>query len=299
MNQAFPSTWQITSARAVHTDRPCLLAILNTTPDSFSDGGQLDTIKSVVQRAQSAIDEGADILDIGGESTRPGAARIDSNEQIRRVVPAIKGIREQGITAPITIDTTRYTVAQAALDAGADAINDVSAGTEDSSMLQLACDRGCGIILMHRLCPPEQDQYSDQYREQPMYTDVVDEVHRYLDERCHAALAAGIGAQQIMIDPGLGFGKSVEQNLALINRTGELCSLGYPVLSGLSRKSFVGRISLGRDSKPSERIEGSIACSVVHLMRGARFFRVHDVAEHRKALDAAWAAGKSLIDPSH
>lgn len=289
MTTSAATTWKLSSSRAVLTDRPCLFAILNRTPDSFSDGGELESLDSVVQRAQSVISQGADILDIGGESTRPGAQRVDDQEQIDRVVPAIKAIRDESITIPITIDTTRSRVAEAALDAGADAINDVSAATEDDSMLALASERACGIILMHRIAPPDRDSFSDQYREDPVYIDVVRDVRDYLKERAHEAIDHGIDPESIMLDPGLGFGKSVEQNIALIRGTQQLCALGHPVLSALSRKSFVGRITHRRDSDPSERIEGTIACSVLHLASGARFFRVHDVQEHRRALDAAWA----------
>lgn len=289
MTKNTPIVWKLSPTRAVHTDRPCLFAILNRTPDSFSDGGELDSLKAVVDRAQSAISQGADILDIGGESTRPGAQRVEVNEQINRVVPAIRAIRDAGLDCPITIDTTRSRVAEAALDAGADAINDVSAATEDDSMLALASERACAIILMHRLAPPDKDSFSDQYTENPQYNNVVHEVRDYLKDRAHKAVDRGIDPESIMIDPGLGFGKTVEQNLALIRGTNQLCELGYPVLSALSRKSFVGRITHQRDSDPSERIEGSVACSVLHLAAGARFFRVHDVQEQRRALNAAWS----------
>jgi dihydropteroate synthase len=293
-----PTTWNVSSTRAVHADRPCLFGILNCTPDSFSDGGQLGTLVAVVSRASDAQSEGADLLDIGGESTRPGASRVEESEQIKRVIPAIRAIRDAGIELPITVDTTLHRVASAALDAGADAINDVSAGSEDDSMLQLAGDRGCGIILMHRLAPPGEDRYSDQYETAPRYDDVVAQVSGYLHERAELAMSRGVEPGAIMIDPGLGFGKSVEQNLALIRRTDELCALGYPVLSAASRKSFVGRITHGRDSEPLERVEGSIACSILHLMAGARHFRVHDVGLQRRAIDAAWAILESRRDPS-
>jgi len=288
MSKNAPTIWKLSSTRAVHADRPCLLGILNRTPDSFSDGGQLDTLDAVVRRAQTAVDEGADMLDIGGESTRPGAQRIDADEQINRVVPAIRAIRDAGIQCPITIDTTLRQVAEAALDAGADAINDVSAATENADMLALASERACGIILMHRRSPPDKDSFSDQYTTAPQYENVVDDVCAYLRGRAQKAVHRGIDPSAIMLDPGLGFGKSVDQNIALIRGTGSLCLLGHPVLSALSRKSFVGRIALGRDSEPSERITGSIACSVMHMITGARFFRVHDVTEHRTALDAVW-----------
>lgn len=288
-----PSSWQITPERAFHAERPLCIGILNITPDSFADGGAYNTISAACDRAQSMIDQGADALDIGGESTRPGASRVDADEQIRRVVPIIESIRNHGINVPITIDTTRADVARAALDAGADAINDVSGATDDAAILDLASQRHCGLILMHRVVAPEQDQYSDQYALPPMVGDSVDEVVRSLSAGAARAMNAGVAPRAIMIDPGLGFGKTVEQNLALIRNTSKLTKLGYPVLSALSKKSFVGRISLGRDSDPSERLWGTIALSVLHLSAGARYFRVHDVGPHRQALDAAWANLKS------
>lgn len=266
------------------------MAILNVTPDSFSDGGVLTSAGDAADAAKRAADEGADMLDVGGESTRPGAARIPAAEQIDRVVPAIEAIRRAGVDVPVSIDTTLASVARAALDAGADAINDVSAGTEDDEMLPLAAERGCGIILMHRLRAPDQDAYSDRYERAPEYTDVVADVRTALGDSLARATAAGIDPASVVLDPGLGFGKSVEQNLELIRRTGEIVSLGRPVLSGISRKSFVGRVSLGRDSDPSERLEGSLALGVVHLLAGARLFRVHDAGAHARALSAAWAA---------
>jgi dihydropteroate synthase len=289
MNEAVDSIWTINHERAIHLDRPFLIGVLNITPDSFSDGGVHDTPTRALEHARVMVDEGADALDIGGESTRPGAQRIDSDEQIRRVIPVIEAIRAAGIDLPISIDTTRATVARAALDAGADAINDVSAGAEDSGMLTLAGERGCGLILMHRERPPEQDQFSDQYTEPPVAGSVRGRVIEALRGARDRALAAGVEPGCIMLDPGLGFGKNVAQNLELIRCTPELVALGHPVLSALSRKSFVGRVSLGRDSSPDERLEGTLACSVLHLSLGARCFRVHDVAAHRAALDAGWA----------
>jgi dihydropteroate synthase len=197
-------------------------------------------------------------------------------------------LRAVSRTIPITIDTTREEVASAGLDAGADAINDVSAGAESGDgTLRLAAARACGIVLMHRLSPPGEDSYSDRYSEEPMYADVVEDVRAFLRERATRAEALGVRHEGIMVDPGLGFGKSVEQNVALIERTAEIASMGYPVLSGLSRKSFVGRVTLGRDSTPGERLEGTLAMSVRHMKAGAAIFRVHDVAEHRRVLDEA------------
>jgi dihydropteroate synthase len=264
------------------------MGILNVTPDSFADGGRLADTAAVSAAARAMIGAGADVLDLGAESTRPGAARVDAAEQCRRILPAIAALRAVSRTIPITIDTTREEVASAGLDAGADAINDVSAGAESGDgTLRLAAARACGIVLMHRLSPPGEDSYSDRYSEEPMYADVVEDVRAFLRERATRAEALGVRHEGIMVDPGLGFGKSVEQNVALIERTAEIASMGYPVLSGLSRKSFVGRVTLGRDSTPGERLEGTLAMSVRHMKAGAAIFRVHDVAEHRRVLDEA------------
>lgn len=260
------------------------------TPDSFADGGRLASPRGVAEAAARAVEDGADMLDVGGESTRPGAERVPVGEQIRRVAPAIEAIRAMGVCAPISVDTTRGEVARAALDAGADAINDVSAGEEDSGVLALAAERGCGLILMHRLAPPDRDRYSDRYEQSPAYADVVGEVGGYLAARVEACERAGVRRGAILVDPGLGFGKTVGQNLELIARTGEIIGrAGRPVMSALSRKSFVGRVSLGRDSDPAERLAGTIALSVAHLRAGARVFRVHDAREAARALAAAWA----------
>lgn len=268
------------------------MAILNVTPDSFADGGRLGTPESAANAADVAVAAGADMLDIGGESTRPGAARVDVKEQIERVVPAIRLIRARGITVPISVDTTRVAVAAAALDAGADAVNDVSAGVEDDGMLRLIAQHGAGVILMHRLAPPGSDSYSDRYSASPAYADVVGEVTRFLGERLAIAARAGLDPSSVMLDPGLGFGKSVEQNLELIGGTPSLRALGRPVLSALSRKSFVGRVGLDRESTPDERLASTLALSVVHYQAGARLFRVHDVREHVEALRAAARADR-------
>jgi len=290
MHSADPQIWQINRERVVRLDRPFLMGVLNVTPDSFSDGGRFDAVDAALTHATRMVEEGADALDIGGESTRPGAQRVDAETQIARVMPVIKAIRGAGIGAPITIDTTLSAVATAALDAGADAINDVAAGREDAGMLKLAADRGCGLVLMHRERPPDADRYSDRYDSPPVEGSVTDRVASMLARRLGAAVEGGVAPEQVMLDPGLGFGKDVAQNMELIRETGRLLEIGRPVLSALSRKSFVGRVSLGRDSDPSERLEGTLGLSVAHLLGGARCFRVHDVAAHRRALDAAWAA---------
>jgi dihydropteroate synthase len=284
--------WAFAPGRVLSLDRPRILAILNVTPDSFADGGQLPTPDSAADAAERAVADGADALDIGGESTRPGAAAVGEAEQIRRVVPAIRAIRARGVGVPITVDTTKAPVAAAALDAGADAINDVSAGTDDPAMLPLAGQRRCGLILMHRLAPPRLDRYSDQYARAsaPDYPGgVVESVRRFLVDRAHAAAAAGVDPAGMLLDPGLGFGKTVEQNLELLSATPTLARLGFGIVSALSRKSFVGRVALARDSTPTERLPGTLGLSAMHLAAGARVFRVHDVAPHAQALAAAWA----------
>jgi len=281
--------WRVSRTKQVDLASPCVMAILNVTPDSFSDGGRLMVPHAAAEAAAVAVAAGARVLDIGGESTRPGAAGVSADEQVQRVVPAILAIRGRGgalAEVAITVDTTSAEVAEAALAAGADAVNDQSAGLDDAGMLAVCAGRGCGVVLMHRPRKSAAESFSDQYREAPHYEDVVGEVAAFLRERAEAAVAAGIGRDQIVVDPGLGFGKTVEQNLALIHGTARIVELGYPVMSGLSRKSFVGRVTLGRDSEPSERLAGTVAMSAFHVWCGARICRVHDVAEHVEALRA-------------
>lgn len=226
------------------------------------------------------------MLDIGGESTRPGAMRVSTDDQIARVIPVIGAVRAALPDIAISVDTTRSEVARYAIEAGADVINDVSGAEEDDAMLSIAAEMGAGLILMHRLAPPDKDSFSDRYESAPKYADVVASVREYLSERIAAAQRAGVDASSIAVDPGLGFGKSVEQNIELIRRTKELCTLGYPVMSAASRKSFVGRVGLDRDSDPSERLGASVAVTVLHAQEGALLFRVHDVMEHVQALRA-------------
>ncbi len=297
MDHGAPPFWQLHrhgSHGRLPLDRPRILAILNVTPDSFANAAPLTDPAAALEAALRAIADGADALDIGGESTRPGAPPIPDDEELRRVLPVLRAIRAQhgpASTIPITIDTTKSGVARAALDAGADAINDVSAGTADPAMIPIAAARGAGIILMHRVARPQADSYSDQYAQPPLTGSVTDEVAMFLSLRVRTATEAGLPREQVLIDPGLGFGKSVPQNLELIQHTPELVSrVGRPVLSALSRKSFVGRAGLARDSTPAERLPATLALSTLHLSLGARIFRVHDTAPHRQALDAAWAA---------
>ncbi len=283
-------------------DRPRVMAILNATPDSFSDGGTHLDPDSARDAAVRFLQHGADMLDIGGESTRPGAARVPVDEQIDRVVPVIRAVRTAGIDAPISVDTTRAEVAAAALEAGADAINDVSGGEEDPAILRLAAQRRCGLILMHRLRAPDADAFSDRYDDasRPVYADVVEEVRGSLISKASHAMAQGIEREAIVLDPGLGFGKTVEQNLALVRETPRLVDAGFPLLGAASRKSFVARAQMAppdaEPAPPEERLGGSIAFSLAQLTGGVRLFRVHDVAEQCRALRAAWAIGARAGD---
>ncbi|MHC5113265.1 MAG: dihydropteroate synthase [Planctomycetota bacterium] len=276
--------WHIAPGLSLPLDEPRLVGIVNATPDSFSDGGVYPSRDALVGHALRLVEEGAAVIDIGGESTRPGAARVEPAVQVDRVVPVIEELRRCCDT-PISIDTTHASVAAAALDAGATIINDVSAGREDDGLFALAAERECGLILMHRREPPDRDSYSDRYEQEPEYADVVGEVRDFLLERSHAARAVspvGVRRDAIVIDPGLGFGKSVEQNFELIRRSAELAAAGYPVLGAASRKSFIGHVT--GIEEPRGRAVGSTAVTVVQYLGGVRLFRVHDVAPHREAL---------------
>lgn len=286
--------WRLGTRRLV-LDRPRIMAILNATPDSFSDGGLHLDPNAAAEAAMEFVRAGADMLDVGGESTRPGAARISADEQIARVMPVIRAIRRAGLTVPISVDTTRSAVAEAAIDAGADAINDVSGGDDDPELVAVAARHGCGLVLMHRLRPPEHDAYSDKYsaENRPAYSGgVVAAVRAAMLSKASDAIARGVARDAIVVDPGLGFGKTVEQNLELVRGSASLVGAGFPVLGAASRKSFVGRISLesgaSEPSGPGDRLEGSIAMSLVQLFGGVRLFRVHDVAAQSRALRSAW-----------
>jgi dihydropteroate synthase len=278
--------WTLGPDRIVPLEPFAIMGVINATPDSFSDGGRYANAEEAAVHALQLVEEGAAIIDIGGESTRPGASRVDAEEQVRRVVPVIARLRSRSSVA-ITVDTTSAAVAEAALEAGADAVNDVSAGCEDPEMLKLLAAKGAGIVLMHRLAPPGEDSYSDRYAEPPIYDDVVRDVASYLLMRAEIAMAAGIARDSIALDPGLGFGKTVAQNYELLARTSELSALGFPILVGASRKSFLGAVS-GR-SDPEQRIIASAVAAVAAYGGGARIIRAHDVGAHREALVVAHA----------
>ena len=252
-------------------DLPVVMGVLNVTPDSFSDGGSFPDVESAVARADQMVRDGAAIIDVGPESTRPGAGAVPDDEQIRRAVRVIRAIRQRQPDVGLSIDTQSAVVARAALEAGADWINDVSALRTDPNMARLAADAGAPVILMHMLGTPRTMQTD------PTYVDVVREVVDFLEERIAFAASAGIALDRIVIDPGIGFGKTVEHNLALLAGLNVLTAIGPPVLIGASRKSFIGRV-LGVED-PRDRLSGSLACAAVAVMGGARVIRAHDVRE--------------------
>jgi dihydropteroate synthase len=261
---------------AVHD--PVVMGVVNVTPDSFSDGGRWLDPDRAIAHARCLVDDGAGILDIGGESTRPGAAQVPPEEQRRRVVPVFEGLR--GVRARLSIDTTRASVAEAAIAAGATIVNDVTALRDDPDLAGLCADRGVHVCLMHMLGDPRTMQ------DDPRYDDVVDDIKAFLLERLEHAVAAGIAEDRIWLDPGIGFGKTVDHNLQLLARLDELAAIGRPIVIGTSRKGFIGRIS-GEDIEG--RVPGTIATNVIALANGAAIFRVHDVAAVAQALDVAAA----------
>ena len=257
-----------------------LMGVVNVTPDSFSDGGRYLDARAAVTHGLELEAEGARILDVGGESTRPGAVPVSGEEELRRVLPVIEGLVASGATAQISIDTSKAKVAAAALDAGATFVNDVTAFRGDPAMADLVAGSGADCCLMHMVGEPRTMQRN------PRYEDVVGEVKAFLKERLAFAVGAGISEERIMLDPGIGFGKTVTHNLELLGRLDELAVIGPPVIVGPSRKSFLGRLT-GRPV--DERVAGTIAACVVAYAHGARVFRVHDVAPVADALVVAAA----------
>ncbi len=261
---------------------PLIMGILNITPDSFSDGGRFNNLEAAIRHGKQMIDEGADIIDIGGESTRPGSAPVSEKEQIRRVLPVIEKI---GATKPghvaISIDTRRAAVAGAALDAGATIVNDVSGGNDDPGIIALCADRACPYIIMHMLGVPETMQA------RPEYADVVGAVRGFLETRAGDCLKAGIRRDNIVIDPGIGFGKTRAHNLALLKNLKAFVDSGHTVLLGASRKRFMGGICAV--NTPAELSGATAGTTALGVAAGVRIFRVHDVKENRQAADVAWA----------
>jgi dihydropteroate synthase len=248
---------------------PAVWGILNVTPDSFSDGGRFLAPEVAVEQALRLVQQGADVLDVGGESTRPGAQEVPVDEEIRRTAPVVRALRAAKVTLPLSIDTRKADVARAALDAGADIVNDVSAGRHDPRLLPLVAERKAGLVVMHMRGEPATMQRAPEYR------DVVAEVRAFLADRRDAALAAGVDPTRVWVDPGIGFGKTLEHNLALLQGLESFTSLG-PVRGGASRKSFLGALT-GRPAP--ERLLGSLACAARAHHAGVAAVRVHDVAE--------------------
>ncbi|MEL6888985.1 MAG: dihydropteroate synthase [Pseudomonadota bacterium] len=263
-----------------------IMGILNVTPDSFSDGGRHDTVASAVAHAQRMVAAGATIIDVGGESTRPGATPVPEAEEVRRTAPVIAALRDADVTVRISIDTRKAVVAAAALDAGANIVNDVSGFTHDADLAPLCVARGVPVCVMHAQGDPQTMQ------ENPCYENVLLDVYDFLHERIATLEALGIPRSHITADPGIGFGKTLNHNLALLNRISLFHGLGVPILLGASRKRFIG--TLGQAPKAADRAPGSVGVALAALAQGVQVLRVHDVAEHAQAI-ALWRA--SVANP--
>jgi dihydropteroate synthase len=259
-------------------ERPFVMGILNVTPDSFSDGGRFSG-EGAVEHARRMVAEGVDIIDIGGESTRPGSDPVDLEEEMSRIGPVLPEVVGMGV--PVSIDTTKAEVARWALDAGAVMVNDVSACRFDEGMAPLVADRGCPLVLMHMLGMPKHMQEDPRYPR-----GVIEEIAGFFGERMEAVMASGVARDQLILDPGIGFGKKVAHNLAILDRLVELRQLGRPLLVGASRKWFIGQVA-GGDTE--ERLGGSVAAAVIAVLGGADIVRVHDVAETVQAVRVAHA----------
>lgn len=262
-------------------DRPRLMGILNVTPDSFSDGGLFNAPDAAQAHAESMVKSGADILDIGGESTRPGAKTVPVDEEINRTAPVIAALRAGGLKMPISIDTRKAEVARSALAAGANLVNDVAAFSFDPGLAAVTAQAGAPVCLMHAQGTPEKMQAN------PRYDDVLLDVYDFLADRIDAAVAAGIPRSRIVTDPGIGFGKTLDHNLALIRSLSLFHSLGCPILLGASRKRFIG--TLADAPEAADRMAGSVAVALEGARQGVQFLRVHDIPETRQALTLAQA----------
>ncbi|WP_412562350.1 dihydropteroate synthase [Thalassobius sp. MITS945101] len=260
--------------------QPQIMGILNVTPDSFSDGGQHNGLKEAVAHARQMLEQGADILDIGGESTRPGAEEVERTREIDRTAPVIAALRET-LNVPISIDTRKQEVAEAAIGAGADLVNDVSGFTFDDALLPFVGQNKRPVCVMHSLGDPTTMQ------DDPSYEAVLLDIYDFLETQVAALVAAGVPRDQIMVDPGIGFGKTVAHNLALLKRISLFHSLGCPILLGVSRKKFIG--TLGNAPEPKDRAAGSVALALAAVAQGVQALRVHDVFETRSALNL-WQA---------
>jgi dihydropteroate synthase len=249
-------------------ERVHVMGVVNVTPDSFSDGGQYLQCDAAVEHAMALVEQGADLLDIGAESSRPGADPVEEDEEVRRLLPVVRDLVKR-TTVPISIDTTKAAVAERALDAGASLVNDISALQFDPRMAEVVVRLGAGVILMHMQGTPKTMQ------QRPVYANVVEDVHAFLSDRLSVAIEAGIKREMILIDPGIGFGKNIEHNLKLLAHVDRFLPLGRPILAGVSRKGFIGTVL---DRPVGGRLMGTAAAVVVAIMKGVRVVRVHDVA---------------------
>ncbi|MEM9470089.1 MAG: dihydropteroate synthase [Pseudomonadota bacterium] len=256
---------------------PLLMGVINVTPDSFSDGGDFFDPQKAIDHALQLVEEGADILDIGGESTRPGALPVTPEEEQRRVLPVLEGIKQSGCKTPVSIDTRHAETMQKSIDSDADIINDISALTHDTESLSVVSKAQIPVMLMHMQGTPETMQ------DKPQYDDVTQEVMAFLKERIEVCVKAGLDQNEIIIDPGIGFGKSLKNNLTLLNNLDKFHDLGCSVLLGASRKSFIEKIC--PDTPATERLPGSLAALLKGFDQGVQIFRVHDVKESKQALD--------------
>jgi len=288
-----PSMFEITpqldcAGRLLRLERPQVMGIVNVTPDSFSDGGRHASVEAAVAHGLCLAGEGADVLDIGGESTRPGSAEVSLEEELRRVIPVIEALAQQ-TSVPLSIDTSKPEVMRAAVAAGVGLINDVYALRREGA-LDAVAELGVPVVLMHMQGAPRTMQHT------PEYEDVVAEVHRFLAERIFVAEMAGIARKQIVVDPGFGFGKNDQHNFTLLSHLRRFTELGVPVLAGLSRKRSLGALT-GREV-PAERVHASVAAHLIAAQRGARILRVHDVAATVDALKV-WNAVDAVPQPRH
>jgi dihydropteroate synthase len=279
-----PTSWRLRGQSLIWGERTYLVGVLNVTPDSFSDGGQFNTLNAALRQAYFLIESGADVLDIGGQSTRPQAEDVSLEEELRRVIPVIQALRTRpaGQTL-ISVDTTKAALARAAIAAGADIVNDISGGTYDPDMLPTIAELGVPIILMHMRGTPKTMQQLTQY------DDLMGEIYAFLAKQVEKAIALGIPRSQIAIDPGIGFAKTYTQNLEILRRLAEFRTLGCPILVGPSRKSFIGHILNQPD--PKQRLWGTAAACCAAIAAGADMVRVHDVREIRESCrvaDAIW-----------
>jgi dihydropteroate synthase len=259
-------------------ESPKIMGIVNVTPDSFSDGGEFLDPERAIAHGTELLEEGADLLDVGGESTRPGAQAVGADEELERILPVVEALARDG--SAVSIDTSKVAVAEGALISGATMVNDVTALRAEPDLAAICADRGCEVVLMHMLGDPRTMQ------ENPTYDDVVDDVKAFLAERIEFAVSQGINEERIWVDPGIGFGKTVEHNLELHRRLGELSELGRPIAFGSSRKNFIGKLT---GAEVDQRLGGTIASNVIAYVNGASMLRVHDVAPMRQALTVAEA----------